>query len=145
MRVWEGPTRKTADWIVDNMAKTILVIEDSATQALQLRMLLEQQGISVAWADSGQAGLKIARKQSPDLILLDVQLPDMNGFQVCNMLKEKEETADIPIIMLTRFDDPSNVTLGMQVGVIDYIPKDAFAHAVLLETLRQMGIIEDKP
>jgi two-component system sensor histidine kinase/response regulator len=122
-------------------AKTILLIEDSATQALHLKLLLEQEGLEVAWASAGQMGLKMARQLLPDLILLDVQMPDMNGFQVCQQLRKADDTNYIPIIMLTRFDDPETVTLGMQVGVTDYIPKDAFADAVLLETLRQMGMI----
>jgi PleD family two-component response regulator len=121
--------------------KKILLIEDSATQALHLKLLLEQEGLEVAWASAGQMGLKMARQLLPDLILLDVQMPDMNGFQVCQQLRKAEDTNYIPIIMLTRFDDPETVTLGMQVGVTDYIPKDAFADAVLLETLRQMGMI----
>jgi DNA-binding response OmpR family regulator len=121
--------------------KTILLIEDSATQALHLKLLLEQEGLKVAWASAGQMGLKMARQLHPDLILLDVQMPDMNGFQVCQQLKGAKDTASIPVIMLTRFDDPETVKLGMQLGVTDYIPKDAFADAVLLETLRQMGVI----
>lgn len=75
-------------------------------------------------------------------MLLDVQLPDMNGFQVCHKLKENREIKNIPIIILTRHDDKEAVTLGKQYGVVEYIPKDAFADAVLLETLRQMNIIE---
>jgi DNA-binding response OmpR family regulator len=125
----------------DVKVKTILIIEDSATQALHLKLLLEQEGLQVSWASAGQIGLKMARQLHPDLILLDVQMPDMNGFQVCQRLKKVIDTSSIPIIMLTRFDDPETVRLGMQIGVTDYIPKDAFADAVLLETLRQMEII----
>jgi DNA-binding response OmpR family regulator len=121
--------------------KTILLIEDSATQALHLKVLLEQERLKVTWASAGQMGLKMARQLLPDLILLDVQMPDMNGFQVCQQLKDAKGTAAIPVIMLTRFDDPETISLGMQIGVIDYIPKDAFADVVLLETLRQMGVI----
>jgi DNA-binding response OmpR family regulator len=121
--------------------RTILLVEDSATQALRLKALLEEQGLLVAWASGGGAGLQMARQLRPDLILLDVQMPDMNGFQVCRQLKGDQDTVDIPIIMLTRHDDSEAVVLGVQLGVTDYIPKDAFADAVLLETLRQMGLI----
>ena len=58
------------------------------------------------------------------------------------MLKEESKTADIPIIMFTRYDDAQSVMSGLETGAIDYIPKDAFAEAVLLETLRQMGFVE---
>ncbi len=122
-------------------SSTILVIEDSATQALHLQGLLEEAGLQVIWAPDGQSGVKMAHQARPDLIVLDVQLPDMNGFQVCQDLKSQKDTQPIPIIMFTRHDDPEAVVLGLQTGVVDYIPKDAFADAVLIETLRQMGLV----
>jgi DNA-binding response OmpR family regulator len=120
---------------------TILVIEDSTTQALHLQALLEEAGLQVIWAPDGQAGVKMAHQAQPDLVVLDVQLPDMNGFQVCQDLKSQNDTRHIPVIMFTRHDDPEAVVLGLQSGVVDYIPKDAFADAVLIETLRQMGFV----
>lgn len=122
--------------------KTILVVEDSHTQALRLQALLEQAGVEVALAFDGSAGVQMAHHLRPDAIILDVQMPKMNGYQVCERLKEASQTADIPIIMLTCHDEQEAVMEGLQMGAIDYIPKDAFADAVLLETLRQMGLIE---
>jgi DNA-binding response OmpR family regulator len=121
--------------------KTVLLVEDSTTQAMHFQMLLEEQGLHVEWASTGGAGVQMAQKVRPDLILLDVQMPDMNGFQVCRELKNVPGTSGIPIIMLTRHDETESVVLGMEMGVTDYIPKDAFADAVLVETLRQMGLI----
>jgi len=122
--------------------KTILVIEDSSTQALHLQALLEEVGLNVICAANGRLGLEMAHRDYPDLIVLDVQLPDMNGFQVCQDLKSQGDTRNIPVIMFTRHDDPEAVMLGLQTGVTDYIPKDAFADAVLVETLRQMGLVK---
>jgi len=121
--------------------KTILVVEDSTTQALHLQGVLEEAGLQVVCAYDGRSGLEIAHRSHPDLIVLDVQMPDMNGFQVCQALRGAQDTKEIPVIMFTRHDDPEAVVLGLQVGVIDYIPKDAFADAVLVETLRQMGLV----
>lgn len=121
--------------------KKILVVEDSPTQALHMQTLLEQEGLAVLLAPDGQAGLEMARRFCPDLIVLDVQMPGMNGFQVCRQLKSNPATEDIPIIMFTRHDEQEAVVLGLQTGAVDYIPKDAFADAVLLETLRQMDLI----
>jgi CheY-like chemotaxis protein len=121
--------------------KTILVIEDSPTQALHVQTLLENEGICVELAADGIEGIALAQRANPDLIVLDMQLPEMNGLQVCEQLKGGQETCHIPVIMLTRYEDPEMVTQGLESGVIDYIPKDAFADAVLLETLRQMGLI----
>jgi DNA-binding response OmpR family regulator len=125
---------------IDENKKTILLVEDSTTQAMRLLALLEQAGLNVLWAQDGQAGLELAQQQLPDLVVLDVQLPKMNGFQVCAQLKKNSTTANIPVIMLTHHDDPEAIMLGLQSGVVDYIPKDAFADAVLVETLRQMGL-----
>ena len=121
--------------------KAILVIEDSPTQAMHLQALLEQEEVEVVLAFDGKTGLEMAQQLHPDLIVLDVQMPEMNGFQVCRQLKNLCATADIPIIMFTRHDEQEAVVLGLQTGAVDYIPKDAFADAVLLETLRQMKII----
>jgi DNA-binding response OmpR family regulator len=121
---------------------TVLLVEDSTTQALHFQSLLEENGVSVLWASDGESGLEMAQQHTPDLIVLDIQLPKMNGFEVCQRLKEMSTTAEIPVIMLTRFDEAESVVQGLQAGAIDYIPKDAFAGAVLLETLRQMGIIQ---
>ncbi|HDD25305.1 MAG TPA: response regulator [Chloroflexi bacterium] len=121
--------------------KTVLVLEDSPTQALHIQTLLEDAGLEVLLAQDGLTGLKIAQERRPDLIVLDIQMPGMNGFQVCQRLKSDRNTQDIPIIMFTRHDEQEAVVLGLQTGAVDYIPKDAFADAVLLETLRQMKFI----
>jgi DNA-binding response OmpR family regulator len=121
--------------------KTVLVVEDSPTQALQLQLLLEEEGLQVVCAVDGETGLALATQVRPDLIILDIQLPGIDGFQVCRCLKELPGVADIPVIMFTRHDTPEAIMLGLESGAVDYIPKDVFAHAVLLETLRQMGLI----
>ncbi|HEY74465.1 MAG: response regulator [Chloroflexi bacterium] len=120
---------------------TILVIEDSPTQAMHLQTMLEQAGLNALVACDGELGLQMAEQLQPDVIVLDVQMPGMNGFQVCKRLKGIPDTANIPIILLTRHDDDETIVLGLQMGAVDYIPKDAFADAVLIETLRQMGLI----
>lgn len=119
----------------------VLVVEDSHTQALHLQALLEEEGLDVALAFDGKAGVELAGRVRPSVAILDVQMPEMNGFEVCQRLKEQPETADIPIIMLTCRDENDAVLEGLKRGAIDYIPKDAFSDAVLLETLRQMGVI----
>jgi CheY-like chemotaxis protein len=120
---------------------TILVVEDSPTQAIHIQNLLEQQGARVVLANDGPEGIALALDVQPDLIVLDMQLPQMNGLEVCKRLKRKRETGQIPVIIFTRHDDPETIALGLQLGAVDYIPKDAFADAVLLETLRQMDLL----
>ncbi len=123
--------------------KTILIVEDSPTQAVHLQSALSHKGLEVLCAVNGRVGIRLAQEVHPDLIILDVQMPEVNGYEVARTLKASTDTSDIPIIMFTRQDTPEAVQLGLQIGAVDYIPKDAFAHAVLLETIRQMGLFED--
>lgn len=127
------------------MKKSILVIEDSLTQALALRALLEINDLDVTLATTGAEGLALARTLKPAAIILDIQLPDMDGFQVCQTLKHWPETMSLPVIMLTQYDEHTAIVHGLQLGALEYIPKDAFADSVLLGTLSQMGIIVGLP
>jgi PleD family two-component response regulator len=123
-------------------SKTVLVVEDSATQVMHLRTLLEGVHLNVLMAVDGQMGLDMAKSIRPDLIILDLQMPRMNGFQVVQALKQLKETVSIPIIMFSIHKDIETQNMGTQLGVIEFIPKDAFADVVLLETLREMGFID---
>lgn len=126
---------------IDQTGKVILIVEDNVTQGQHLVNLLENAGLQVHWAQDGQSALELLQHVQPEVIVLDVQLPDMNGFQVCKLIKSEDALKDIPVIMLTRYDDPEAVVLGLQTGAVDYIPKDVFADAVLLETLRHIGLV----
>jgi DNA-binding response OmpR family regulator len=83
----------------------------------------------------------MARQHTPDAIVLDVEMPRMNGFEACRHLREVAQTASIPIVMFTVHHHITEVTHGLDLGAIDFIPKDAFSGAVLLETLRQLRIL----
>jgi DNA-binding response OmpR family regulator len=120
------------------MTTKVLIVEDSPVQASKLRLALENEGWQVHWAADGQIGVNMAKQEPPDVVVLDVQLPTMNGFQVCRALKADPKTAQIPIIMLTTRDSAVDALTGLESGAIDYVPKDAFAEAVVLETIRQL-------
>jgi CheY-like chemotaxis protein len=122
--------------------KTVLIIEDSAAQALALGHSLEQAGLRVLWARDGRVGVGMAQEHAPDVILLDVEMPKMNGFETCQQLKENVETAEIPIVMLTVHTEPVTVNALLDQGAIDFIPKGAFSEATLIETLRQLHILD---
>ena len=83
----------------------------------------------------------LAQQHTPDVIVLDIEMPRMDGFETCKRLKEDAQTVDIPIVMLTIHDDAAVVLRGINLGVLDFIPKDAFSGSVLLETLRQLHIL----
>ena len=123
--------------------KTALIVEDSPVQALALEHLLVQEGLEVLCAPDGRSGVTMAQQHTLDVIILDIEMPEMNGFEVCRHLRENAQTADIPIVMLTAHSEVSMVMRGIDLGAIDFIPKDAFSEAVLLETLRQLHILDD--
>lgn len=123
--------------------KTVLIVEDSPAQALVLQQVLEQEGLQVLWAPDGRIGVAMAQQQMPDAIVLDIEMPEMNGFEVCRRLKENIRTSKIPIVMLTVRSDPAALMQGIDLGAIDFIPKDAFSESVLIETLRQLRILDD--
>jgi len=122
--------------------KTILIVEDSPVQALTLQLLLQRHGVNILRAANGQAGVEMARKNMPELILLDVEMPGMNGLEVCRKLRDDSGTAKIPIILLTAHTDQETIRDGLVDGAIDFIPKDGFYQAVLLETLKEMKFFE---
>lgn len=123
------------------MEVQILVVEDSQTQALRLRMMLQKAGLTAAIATTGQEGVAMAAELSPRVVVLDVNLPDIDGFEVCQRLKQQSATAQIPVIMLTVKDRALDTLTGLESGADAYIPKDEFAEANLLQTLRDLQIL----
>ncbi len=115
----------------------ILVVEDSPTQAEKMSALLSVLcGMRVIVAKDGIEALRSVEQNHPDLVILDVNLPRMDGFQVCKRLKRDPNTASIPIIMLTTSDSSEAARNGLEAGADDYIPKDVFATDNLLATMR---------
>jgi DNA-binding response OmpR family regulator len=123
------------------MTQHILLVEDSRTQALRLQLELARYGLAVEIARDGAAGLAAARGQAPDAIVLDIDLPELDGYAVCRALKADTATAHIPIIMLTHYDEAQDALVGLDIGAVDYIPKDLFAEHNLVQALRQLGLI----
>ena len=127
---------------MEKAKKSILIIEDSPTQALSLQLLLEKQGLVVYHASNGTQGINLAQEHLPDVIVLDIELPGISGFEVAVTLSKHPLTEHIPIIMLTKLDDTNSLRKGMILGAHDFIPKDIFAETVLLETLRSFNILD---
>lgn len=103
------------------MSKTILVVEDELSIATLLKYNLEQAGFTVLLAHDGKAGLHTALQQGPDLIILDLMLPILDGMEVCKELRSQKK--NIPIIMLTARDDEFDKVLGLELGADDYMTK----------------------
>jgi DNA-binding response OmpR family regulator len=121
----------------------ILLIEDSPTQALRFQLILERAGYRVDVAADGAEGWRRACQDQPRLILLDVDLPSLDGFQVLTRLKRGRATAAIPVVMLTNREHVSHVLKALEYGADDYLPKqDALQQ--LCAVIEQHFTIGDK-
>ncbi len=103
--------------------KLILAIDDEKDILKLLQYNLEREGHQVLCAKSGEEGLEIARVKKPDLILLDLMLPGMDGLEVCKLLRANKDTKNIPILMLTAKSSELDQILGLELGATDYITK----------------------
>jgi len=101
----------------------ILIVDDTPANLNVLSTILTQQGYKVRPANNGEVALIVAQRAAPDLILLDIQMPGMNGFEVCKKLKEIEQTRDIPVIFISALDEVLDKVEAFEVGGVDYITK----------------------
>jgi DNA-binding response OmpR family regulator len=120
-----------------------LLVEDSPTQAIEIAAALKYCGFDVICAVDGLAGLDMVYEHYPVLVVLDVQLPKMNGYQVCHRLKRDPKTASIPVIMMTVSDSSDATLAGLEAGADDYIAKDVFATENLITTLNLLKLRMD--
>jgi DNA-binding response OmpR family regulator len=105
------------------MKLTILSIEDTSSFRQLIRLALEFEGFDVVEAQSGASGLELARSMSPDLILLDVQLPDKDGLTICKTIIADQRLSQIPIVMLSSSDDETQIEAGIKAGAKGYLVK----------------------
>ena len=103
--------------------KKVLVIDDSPTERFFLTDLLRRQGYDVLTAESGELGVAVAKTEKPDLILMDVVMPGLNGFQATRKLAKTPSTAHIPIIMVTTKDQETDRIWGLRQGAQEYVVK----------------------
>ncbi len=111
--------------------KKILVIEDEQTVRESILDLLEAEGFSGLGGENGNVGLQLARENHPDLILCDVQMPDLDGYSVLTNLRQATNTADIPFIFLTARGTKADIRYGMELGADDYLTKPCTATELL--------------
>ncbi|MGE4272223.1 MAG: response regulator transcription factor [Desulfitobacterium sp.] len=104
------------------MVKILLVEDDVMIQEL-VTFNLEREGYTVETVDEGKSALEFLKKEKPDLILLDVMLPELDGFEVCKAIRGNTETANLPIIMLSARDEIADKVVGLELGADDYITK----------------------
>lgn len=108
---------------LDSYSKEILIVDDNPTNLLLLKNLLRQQGYEVRCARSGKMALYSAQAFPPDLILLDIMMPEMDGYEVCRRLKASAATAQVPVVFVSALDAATEKEQAFAVGAVDYISK----------------------
>lgn len=109
--------------MTDSVPKKILIVEDEPDIIRLVKLYLENSGFRTACAHSGTEALTLVQSEKPDLVILDLMLPEIDGIDVCKKLRNAPETALLPIIMLTAKSDESDTIVGLELGADDYIAK----------------------
>lgn len=122
----------------ENKKTKILIIEDDSYISDMYRIKLENSGFEVIIASDGIEGFKVLEKQKPDVILLDVVMPKMDGFNVLKMIKNDSDYNDIPIILLTNLGQKENVKRGFELGAASYIIKAHFTPSEVVEKIKDV-------
>lgn len=122
----------------------ILIVDDVVSNVLLLKILLTNEKFQVCTANNGKMCIEMAKKEHPDLILLDVMMPDINGFDTAVVLKKDEETKDIPIIFLTALNTPQDLVHGFQVGANDFLTKPFNKEELVMRVTQQISLVAAK-
>ena len=122
----------------------ILVVDDVVSNVLLLKILLTNEKFQVLTANNGTSCIEMAKSQHPDLILLDVMMPDISGFDTAVILKKEAATADIPIIFLTALNSPSDLVHGFQVGANDFLTKPFNKEELIMRVMHQISLVAAK-
>ena len=122
----------------------ILIVDDVVSNVLLLKILLTNEKFQVCTANCGNACIEQAKKEKPDLLLLDVMMPDISGFDTAVILKKDPETMDIPIIFLTALNTPSDLVHGFQVGANDFLTKPFNKEELVMRVVQQISLVAAK-
>lgn len=117
--------------------RRILICDDDPVILRLLQVNLELEGFEVLTANNGQRAIEVAREQHPDLVILDIMMPRLDGYQTCEILKKEEETKDIPVVFLSAKAQQADIDKGMQYGVAEYLTKP-FDPADLVEVVERI-------
>lgn len=122
----------------------ILIVDDVMSNVLLLKILLTNEKFQVCTANCGNACIEQARKEHPDLILLDVMMPDISGFDTAVIMKKDDDLKDIPIIFLTALNTPADLVHGFQVGANDFLTKPFNKEELVMRVMQQISLVAAK-
>ena len=129
---------------INNSDYKILIVDDVVSNVLLLKILLTNEKFQICTANCGNMCIEQARAEKPDLILLDVMMPDISGFDTATILKKDPELKDIPIIFLTALNSPADLVKGFQVGANDFLSKPFNKEELVVRVMHQIALVAAK-
>lgn len=118
----------------------VLVVDDEVGALTLIGIMLERGGFDVVKAEDAYAALNLLEGATPDLIILDVMMPGMNGIELCQKIRERDKTQDTPVIILSARGDPTSVEAGHAAGANDYLQKPILHHDLLTKVRSILGM-----
>lgn len=119
------------------MSSKVLIVDDSPTETYKMETILKKNGYKVVKAENGEDGVEAAKKELPDVVLMDVVMPGLNGFQATRLLTKAKETSHIPVIIVTTKDQPTDKLWGKRQGAKGYLVKPVDENQ-LIDTIKQV-------
>jgi CheY-like chemotaxis protein len=125
-----------------DMPKQVMVVDDEIGALALIAIILERNGYAVVKAQGGPVALDLLEKTTPDLFVLDLMMPEMDGIELCRRIRGRTATASTPVIMLSARSDPETINQAMQTGATDYLSKPVFQHALVSKVSAALGLDE---
>ena len=125
-----------------DMPKQVMVVDDEIGALALIAIILERNGYAVVKAQGGPVALDLLDKTTPDLFVLDVMMPEMDGIELCERIRARSSTAATPIIMLSARTDQESIDRALQIGANDYLSKPVFQHALVSKVALALGLDE---
>lgn len=122
--------------------KRILVVDDEIGALTLIGIMLERGGFEVLKAKDADSALSVLHGENPDLIILDVMMPGTDGIELCRMIRDRNQTRDTPVLILSARGDAESVMRGMDAGANDYLPKPILHHDLVAKVKKMLGMSE---
>lgn len=129
---------------INNSDYTILVVDDVMSNVLLLKILLKNEKYNTLTANSGEQAITVAEQEKPDLILLDVMMPGMDGWETCRRLKSNPDTADIPVFFLTALNSTNDIVQGFKLGAADFVTKPINKEELIARVAHEIQLVAAK-
>lgn len=139
-----APKENNIQTNINRSSQTILVVDDSPTQVYAIKKNLEEFGFSVITAENGKTGILKARDEKPNLILMDIVMPEVNGFQATRYLTKLIETSHIPIIIVSGSTEEADKAWGLKLGACDFITKPTDSGLLITKIIRHLTASHQK-